>query len=47
MKKINDLSDSDIKQLENKFKNAMIVCQEIFGDEAFRKPKKQRKFPVN
>ncbi|MGD1702157.1 DUF262 domain-containing protein [Dapis sp. BLCC M229] len=47
MKKINDLSDSDIQKLENKFKNAMIVCQEIFGDEAFRKPKKQRKFPVN
>ncbi|WP_324238285.1 DUF262 domain-containing protein [Okeania sp.] len=47
MKKINDLSDSEIKQLKDKFKNAMIICQEIFGDEAFRKPKKQRKFPVN
>ncbi|MDJ0555649.1 MAG: DUF262 domain-containing protein [Microcoleaceae cyanobacterium MO_207.B10] len=47
MKKINHLSDSQIQQLENKFKNAMIVCQEIFGDEAFRKPKKQRRFRVN
>ncbi len=49
MKKINDLSDSKIQQLGKKFKSTMIVCQEIFGDEAFRKPKKpkQRKFPVN
>ncbi|MEM1172899.1 MAG: DUF262 domain-containing protein [Cyanobacteria bacterium P01_H01_bin.35] len=47
MKKINNLSDSEIERLENKFKNTMIVCQEIFGDEAFRKPKKKRKFPVN
>ncbi|NES04049.1 MAG: DUF262 domain-containing protein [Okeania sp. SIO2F4] len=49
MKKINNLSESEIKKLANKFKNTMIVCQEIFGDEAFRKPKKpkQRKFPVN
>lgn len=27
MKKINDLSDTKIKQLGNKFKNTMIVCQ--------------------
>ncbi len=47
MKKINDLSDSEIEILENKFKKSMIVCQEIFGEEAFRKPKKQRRFRVN
>ncbi len=47
MKKINHLSDSGIERLENQFKNTMIVCQEIFGNEAFSKPKKQRKNPVN
>lgn len=47
MKKINNLSESEIKKFANKFKNTMIVCQEIFGDEAFRKPKKQKRNPVN
>ncbi|MGD1805730.1 DUF262 domain-containing protein [Dapis sp. BLCC M126] len=47
MKKINYLCDSEIEILENKFKNAMILCQAIFGDQAFRKPKKQGKLPVN
>ena len=47
MKKINGLSDSEIKTLENKFRNTMIICQEILGNQAFRKPKKQRKNPVN
>lgn len=47
MKKINGLSNLAIERLENRFKNTMIVCQEIFGNEAFRKPKKQRKYPVN
>ncbi len=49
MKKINNLSESEIKKFANKFKSTMIICQEIFGDEAFRKPKKpkQRKFPVH
>lgn len=47
MKNINRLSDYKIKQLDNKFKDTMVICQEIFGDEAFRKPRKQRRFPVN
>ena len=47
MKKITGLSDSEIKTLENKFRNTMIICQEIFGNQAFRKPKKQKTNPVN
>ncbi|MDY6802669.1 MAG: DUF262 domain-containing protein [Cyanobacteriota bacterium] len=47
MKKINDLSDRELKEIENKFKKTMNSCGEIFGDDAFRKPKKSRKLPVN
>lgn len=47
MKKINRLSEKQIQELENQFKRAMVACGEIFGNEAFRKPKKSKRFPVN
>lgn len=47
MKTINDLSGEKLKEIENKFKRATNVCGAIFGDEAFRKPRKNKKNPVN
>jgi hypothetical protein len=45
MKKINELSNNEIKQIENKFKKTLVACGEIFGNEAFRKPKKTNRTP--
>lgn len=47
--KTNKLTDEDLKNLENKFKKAMIATCEIFGKDAFRKisQKQKRKYPVN
>lgn len=47
MKKINELSVEEIKDVKNKFKRAIVACGDIFGDEAFRKPKKTKKSPLN
>ncbi|NEN93919.1 MAG: DUF262 domain-containing protein, partial [Okeania sp. SIO3H1] len=41
MKKINSLSDYEIKQLANKFKNTMITYQKIFGNQLIRQSNKE------
>jgi len=42
-------SESDLNNLEHKFKKAMIAAYEIFGDDAFRKiaKKTSRRSPIN
>jgi hypothetical protein len=49
LSKINNLSTSKIKQIEEVFKKAMIAAFDIFGNNAFRKisQKNKRKFPIN
>ncbi|MDJ0693444.1 DUF262 domain-containing protein [Mastigocoleus sp. MO_188.B34] len=47
--KANQLSETELKNIENDFKKAMIAAFDIFGDNAFRKQSKsnKRKFPLN
>jgi len=49
LKKINDLPEPDIIRLESKFKKAMNLAWEIFGEKAFRKLSKanDRSYPLN
>lgn len=47
--KINNLSQPELDEIENRFKQTMILSQHIFGEYAFRKlsQHKTRKYPVN
>ncbi|NEQ75606.1 MAG: hypothetical protein F6K23_22660 [Okeania sp. SIO2C9] len=47
MKKINSLSDYEIKQLANKFKNTMITYQKIFGNQPIRQSHKSRRYSLD
>ncbi len=49
LSKVNNLSESELKKIEDSFKKAMIASFEIFGENAFRKlsNKSTRKSPVN
>ncbi|QIZ70134.1 DUF262 domain-containing protein [Oxynema aestuarii] len=41
------ISDEQLEQVEHDFTKAMIAAYEIFGEDAFRKPKTSRRNPVN
>ncbi|MGB3402080.1 MAG: DUF262 domain-containing protein [Microcoleaceae cyanobacterium] len=49
MDKINKLDSKKEQEIEDKFKMAMKVAMDIFGDDAFRKlsKKSKRKYPIN
>ncbi|MDY7007896.1 MAG: DUF262 domain-containing protein [Cyanobacteriota bacterium] len=47
MKRINSLSDYEIQQLANKFKNTMITYQTIFGKPPVRQSKKPSEFSLD
>ncbi|MBE9237270.1 DUF262 domain-containing protein [Anabaena aphanizomenioides LEGE 00250] len=49
LSKINNLTDAEITNIKEKFKNAMLAAYDLFGKSAFRKisHKNNRTFPVN
>ena len=49
LSKINDLPDTELVNIQEKFKKAMLAAYDIFGENAFRKisHKNNRKFPLN
>ncbi|GGA28595.1 DUF262 domain-containing protein [Okeania sp. KiyG1] len=47
MKKINSLSDYEIKQLANKFKKTMVDYQKIFGNQHIRQSNKLRRYSLD
>jgi hypothetical protein len=49
MIELNKLSESEIRDLDARFRRAMIDCYRLFGDQAFRKQKRgnPRRSPVN
>jgi hypothetical protein len=49
MIELNKLSDSEVRDLDARFRRAMVDCYRLFGDQAFRKQKRgnPRRSPVN
>ena len=49
MRELNQVSDSELQSLDERFRRAMVDCYRIFGDRAFRKQKRAspRRYPIN
>ncbi len=46
---LNQLGDEEIRELDKRFRRAMVDCYRLFGDRAFRKQKRgsPRRYPIN
>ncbi|NJM59089.1 MAG: DUF262 domain-containing protein [Oscillatoriales cyanobacterium RU_3_3] len=49
LSKLNNMSESELRSIENNFKKAMVAAWEIFAKNAFRKvsQNQKKKFPIN
>jgi hypothetical protein len=49
MRALNQHADSEIRDLDRRFRRAMVDCYRLFGDRAFRKVKRgsPRRYPIN
>lgn len=49
MRELNQVSDGELQDLERRFKRALTGCYRLFGDQAFRKQKREssRRYPIN